>query len=281
METIRIKLNLKTDKPLDEFYASEQIKAAMNNLVKFGAFKGEPDKILHNYDIILGPTNYAILDIAKDAYIDSAPLASVGAEKISDEVLPEGNSVLESNKTFSQATINERLRIAKMDPKQRCRYTVMDYKRFWKAHGEQLKSDPENAKCVTQMFISDFMNMFNTILPHIEEGKQLNSLLGLQVIAPGISKEARELSMAYRRALKSEASNGAPTPALYKILASKYRAFLNELLLAIFPGIEGIQVNRGEDKKIPVKEEPTSEETKAESVKTYSILEDGRIDLFT
>lgn len=282
METVRIKLNLKTNKPLDEYVATEQINNAVKKLVELGSFKGKPSDILLNYDIILGPTNYAVLDLRKDAYVDGADLASIGAEKVSNEELPKGNSVLEATKSYSQATLNERLRLSGLDPRQRCRYVVMDYKRYYTGHKDKLLENTDQLRMLRDLFLNDFMAMFTQVSPLIEDGKQLNALLGLQVIAPDISKSAREFSLAYKRAAQSEKSTGAPSPAMYKVLVAKYRAFIDALLPSIFPGIENVQVKKGKDIKensVQTETQDTTNDIKTES-KKYSFVEDGRINLF-
>lgn len=243
-DIVRIKLALKQDKStISEEDAVTQMKSALDDLIRYGAFKGDAEDILVDYDVIIGPSNYIIMDIRKDAYIDAAPLSSVGAEKISTLDIPSGKSVLESNRTFSQASIKDRLKLTKMDPKMRFKYTVVDYRRFYAMFKSKLAENPQELKMLRDMFLQDLTGMMTNIVPYIQDGQQLGMILGVQSVSPNISKVARELSLAYKKAIVSTEKQGAPAPMIYKLLASKYREFVNELLGSVFPGMQDIIVN--------------------------------------
>jgi hypothetical protein len=109
------------------------------------------------------------------------------------------------------------------------------------------------------MFLTDVMGMFTEVLPQIEEGKQLATLVGTSQVTPKLNKVARELSMAYRRALKMEKNSEQLNKGVYSRLKKSYTEFMTELLEQVFPGM-----NEGQ---------------KEESRK-YSHTSDGRIDLF-
>lgn len=243
--TIRIKLNLNADKPLTEEIAVDQVNKAIKKLVEYGAFKGDPEDFMESYDIVLGSSNYVLIDIKKSAYIDGAPLASVGAERISSQEIPSDAKVfIEANKSFSQASIKERLRMSKMDPKMKFRYVVIDYRRYYSAQKDKLLENLDEFKKLRNMFIHDLMNMISDVAPLIQEGKQLGFLLGTQQYSPKIGKVAREFSLAYRKTLTSIEKDGTPRPMLYKVLDMKFREFINEMLPSIFPGIEDIDFNK-------------------------------------
>ena len=245
--TIRIKLNLNADKPLTEELAVEQVDKAIKKLVEYGALKGDPEEFMENYDIVLGSSNYVLIDIKKNAYVDGAPLSSVGAEKISSQEIPsDAKAFIEANKSFSQASIKERLRMSNMDPKMKFRYVVIDYRRYYSSQRDKLMKNLDEFKKLRNMFIHDLMNMITDVAPLIQEGKQLGFLLGTQQYSPEISKIAREFSIAYRKALTSIEKNGTPQPMLYKVLDMKFREFIKQILPSVFPGIEDVDFNNPE-----------------------------------
>jgi hypothetical protein len=163
-------------------------------------------------------------------------------------------------KSFSAGTINERLRIALRNPKLRFRYTIMDYKRYYKQNESKLKKDTERATKLKNMFLTDVMGMFTEVLPLIEEGKQLATLVGVSQVTSKLNKVARELSIAYRRALKVEKSSGQLNKSIYSRLKKSYTEFMEALLDQVFPGMD---------------------ESQKDESKRYSRCSDGRINLFS
>lgn len=264
MSTIRIKLHLNPDKPLTEESAVDQVDKAVKKLVEYGALKGDPEDFLEHYDIVIGSSNYVLIDIKKSAYLDGAPLASVGAEKISSQEIPsDAKQYIEANRSFSQASIKERMRMSRMDPKMKFRYVVIDYRRYYNAEREKLMANIPEFKKLRNMFIHDLMNMITDVAPLIQEGKQLGFLLGTQQYSPKIGKVAREFSLAYRRALTSIEKLGTPQPMLYKVLDMKFREFINEMLPSIFPGIEDVDFNKpegGDNVKVSSPVTPSTEQ---------------------
>jgi hypothetical protein len=94
-------------------------------------------------------------------------------------------------------------------------------------------------KRLKDMFILDMMGIFNEILPYIEEGKQLSSLTGLNSITEGLTSVSRDLSLAYKRALK-QAKGGQLSKAIFTNLQRKYSDFMNQLIPQVFPDINEI-----------------------------------------
>jgi hypothetical protein len=238
---------------------------AVQTLVDLGALKGNVDDILKDY-YVDEATNYINIKVPQDAIGLTNELEAVGAAicptyKVVTDLNQYIDPVDGEIKTFSAATINERLRISMRNPKLRFRYTIMDYKKFYKQKESQLKKNPEMAQKLRNMFLTDVMGMFTEVLPQIEDGKQLATLVGTSQVTPKLNKVARELSLAYRKALKMEKSSGQINKSSYSRLKKSYTEFMTELLEQVFPGLN------------------QSTEQKQES-RRYSFCKDGRIDLF-
>lgn len=236
---------------------------AVQTLVDLGALKGNVDDILKDY-YVDEATNYINIKVPQDAIGLTNELEAVGAATCPTyKVVTDMNQYIDpvdgELKTFSAATINERLRIAMRNAKLRFRYTVMDYKKYYKQKESMLKKNPEMAQKLRNMFLTDMMGMFTEVLPQIENGKQLATLVGTSQVTPKLNKVARDLSLAYRKALKMEKSSGQINKGAYSRLKKSYTEFMNELLDQVFPGLNS--------------------EQKAES-RRYSYCNDGRIDLF-
>jgi hypothetical protein len=236
---------------------------AIQQLIESGALKGNADEFLKDYTVDEA-TNYINITIPQSALGLTNELEVVGAAtcptyKVATDMLQYIDAIDGQLKTFSAATINERLRIAMRTPKVRFRYVIMDYKRFFKQKESQLKKNPELAQKLRNMFLTDVMGMFTEVLPQIEDGKQLATLVGTSQVTPKLNKVARELSMAYRKALKMEKTSGQINKSYYTRLKKSYTEFMNELLEQVFPGLEY--------------------EQKEES-RRYSYCKDGRIDLY-
>lgn len=289
METIKIKIPLNTTKPLTEELAIIQMMVALERLIEAGALVGNIDDILVDYDINLGADKYVNVELKKESFIDGTDLLVVGAEKIfSNYQVVDGHDLEEELerrgispsevfgedgeiKTFSMASITEKLKLQKMNPRVQMRYLVMDYKRFYNSKKNKLMNDPDEFKRVRDLFINDLMGLFNRILPEITNGKQLNSLLGVAQVSPKLTSISRELSINYKKALLAEKNQGMVPKSLYQKLTTSYKKFVDELLISVFPGIENIGG--------PTDGEVTNQQVN-KSV-NYSYASDGRIKLFS
>lgn len=286
METIKIRIPLIITRPISDSEAVEQMKAAIDKLIKVGSLKGDPSDFIINYEVKNYDSEHCVVvEINKENLVDVAPFLTVaGGLCLDDENFDWEQMKIELPKTFSTASIQERLNLSKKDPRSKFRYTILDYRRWWNSKKDTV--DSEVAGKVVQLFLSDLTQMFNEILPEIQEGKQLQSLLGVNSVSNKLTKVAKELSLAYRKALKQEASNGAPNKTTYQNLSEKYREFMTSLIPEVFPGIDKVLVKqqnpqtkksfsykRLPDGRIDLYSEPV--------VRVYSKCEDGRIDLFS
>lgn len=282
---IAITFPVLAEPPLTEEKAISSMMQGLDVLIKIGAIKGDLDEILLDYEVDI-PAGYSKAILAPGSLYDASKLNTVGAGKgyvVPQELLDE-IKVVEIVKEFSAASIQERLRISKLQARVRLRYMVMDYKRYYNQKKNQLKENPEQMKLLRNMFLQDLMGLFNEVLPYIEEGKQLNTLIGVSQVTPTMNKQARELSLLYRRALKSEKNAGQIPKSIYQSLKKAYTDFMNALLPQVFPGIEEMDLSGKKGGKTVKLPRPTSntqltEESLAAS-RTYSYTGDGRVKLF-
>jgi hypothetical protein len=243
MDKITIGFPLKNGTRLLESDAVKLMAEGINKLIKINALKGNIDDILLDYEFN-SANGYCIATIKKDALVDSSKLNTVGSSLIYP--LEDHKEALElEDKGFSVATIQERLKLSSMDSKVRFRMTVMDYKRYWKANQSKIKDNPSVARRLKNMFIVDLMGIFTEILPYIQDGKQLNQLVGLNTVTEGLNNISRELSIAYKRALQ-QSKTGQLSKTVFTKLKSSYSDFINALIPQIFPGINEIITGQSE-----------------------------------
>lgn len=276
----------------------EQMMSQMDYLVEIGALKGKVEDLIQDYDIDTS-NGYINVTIPKDSMIWADKLETVGAGmapvfKVTEEWIPKENIRVteEGVAIFSASTINERLRLAKKDPRVRFRYLTMDYKRYWNSNKNKILNDEELLKGLRNMFLSDVMNLFTEVIPYIEEGRQLSTLIGTNQVTPALNKISRELSLAYKKALKAEGNTGMINKTLYQGLKSKYTEFMVALMDAVLPGINessDSDPELGAEKLTAQVEESRKYSRTADGrikfldnlkSKQYSTTKDGRIKLF-
>jgi len=236
METVVISLPITNSTELSSEQYASLMKSGLTELVKIGALKGELDDILVDYSIDNGNID---MTINKEALVDPSKLSQNGSKLSFNMTIAHSITDIDDTKLFSVSTIAERLRIGKLNPKIKFRTILIDYKRFYRMKKSALAKDPALAKRLKDMFILDMMGIFNEILPYIEEGKQLSSLTGLNSITEGMVSVSRDLSLAYKRALK-QAKGGQISKAIFTNLQRKYSEFMNLLVPQVFPDIDQV-----------------------------------------
>lgn len=237
METVKIEFPIKTKGAYEESKAVSHMVYGLNKLLEIGGLRGKLDDIVLDYKIH-NPGGYAIAIVDKAAVNDVSKFNTVGAG-LSFPVDVIQDVVELKDRQFSAASIQERLRINGLQTRVKFRYTILDYKKFYASKKSTLESKPELMRRLKDMFVLDLMGIFNEVMPYIQEGKQLATLTGLQSITDGLNTSAKDLSYAYRRALK-QAKNGQISPVVFKTLQAKYKEFMNLLIPQVFPGIEEI-----------------------------------------
>lgn len=139
-------------------------------------------------------------------------------------------------KTYSVTTIRERLRYAKYSMRMRFRRLLIDYKKFYEMQGDRLSD--EDFRILRGLFISDIMNIMNTITPEVLRGKQINTLLGLSAFGKELRVAGSALQLPYRLAMKEEERIGAPSKKRYQDIQKAYNEFVKALLNYVFKGRE-------------------------------------------
>ena len=107
-------------------------------------------------------------------------------------------------KEFSVATVKERLRYAKLSPRQTFRRLMIDYKGAIKAAGGVEKMDPEDVKILKSLFTSDVLNIIKTIYPDIMKGKQIATLIGASSISKNARQACQKLQIPFRMAMQQQ-----------------------------------------------------------------------------
>lgn len=240
MDTIKIIFPIKFNKSLPKITDSVEIlMAGLNDLIKIGALKGNLDDILLDYDVDKD-TGYIEAILKKDALVDASKLNTSNSSLSHPLDLNKIKDYFEiENRSYSASSIQERLRLTSLDPKQRFRYIILDYKRYFNQKKSKLEKDPVQIKRLKDMFLVDMMGIFNDIMPALVEGKQLAQLTGLNNVSDGLVNVSKNLSLAYRRALK-QAKDGAISKNNLQDLQKQYATFMNLLIPQVFPGIDKI-----------------------------------------
>lgn len=161
-------------------------------------------------------------------------------------------------KTYSAATIRERLRLAKFSPRMRFRRLFLDYKQLVKQLGGQEKMKPEELKILKSMFTSDCLDIFKTITQDIGSGKQINVLIGGSSLGKQIRIAAQKLQIPYKMAWMEMNKKGYLSPMRMKNLQAAYTDFIQAMVEEVFgpnPIPEGLEdeINEQENEKGGVK----------------------------
>lgn len=241
MDTVKIEFPINNVSPYSEESAVRHMVNALHKLIKFGAIKGNLDEIVRNYEIH-NPGGFAVAIVDKSCIVDPSKFQSCGAglsfPMDMDPSQNEGSTVISTDqRQFSATTIQERLRISKLDPKMKFRLTIRDYQKYYQKNRNKLANDRETTIRLKNMFLMDTMSIFNEVLPLIEDGKQLSVLTGLNNVTKDMNAVARDLSLAYKRAIK-QSRTGTLSKNVLVPLQSKYSEFMNKLIPQVFVGIE-------------------------------------------
>jgi hypothetical protein len=252
--------------------AVEVLTAGLTKLIDDNYIKGPIDEVL--LDFHQNESGFPVAEIDSTKVIDLGSLQKTMENVYVAPSIESGtaNEILTEARQFSQATITERLRVAKRNPKIRLRYMVMDYKNYWKSKRASLKKDPEQVKNLKNMFLQDMNGIMLEVLPFIGEGKQLSQLIGISQVTQGMNTIARDLSLIYRRAIKANDTQGQIPKTIFSKLKENYNKFMNQLIRQVFTGIDEMLPKEGKDKTEPKEKGKT---------KMHSYTEGGRIKLFS
>jgi hypothetical protein len=279
-----INFPIKNNPPLTDAKSVKDMMDGLEILVKIGAIRGPIDDVLVDYKICKDE-GYTSAKLKPGSMVDASKLNTVGAYSTFEfpgDMYEEYDSfVKDSSKTFSVATIQDRLKMASLDPKMRMKKIVMDYKMFYAKSKDKLEKDKTMAKNLRSLFLSDMMAQFNNVVPLIMEGQQLAPLLGLSMIDPKLNEYARVLSITYKRAMGQEQKSGSLNKGVYGPVKKAYTEFMDQLTLSVFPGIDSI-IGDESTPDVKIVGKVSEKEAPAKFSDTrYKYDSDGRILLFS
>lgn len=180
-------------------------------------------------------------DMVKSSKIDGrfTALKAKNFSFNSEVVLVNEQPIEEQQKEFSVTTVKERLRIAKLSPRQRFRYLVLDYRNAVRQSGGIEKMDPETVKTLKSMFTTDLLDIMKAITPDIMSGKNPGTLLGASSLGKGVRQAVQALFLPYRMALQEVTKTGAISKNRYQKIQAAYVDFTNAMIEEVF-GQKGI-----------------------------------------
>ena len=269
-----------------EEVAVQEMVAGLVTLVKLGAIKGPVDDILLNYEVNL-KARYTKAFLKEDALIDASKLNTIGASKIfevpKEYMTPVDLS--EYEKTFSTSTIQERLRIGKMDKKSYVRQLIADYKRYYDTKKNEFQKDPKKFLQFKRMFFNDLMGIINDILPDVVNGKQIGSLMGLSQISSSLLKVGMDLSLAFMQTIKQKKSSGQVNKTYLQKLEGAWNNFSNQLSDIIFKDHSKFASEANDDSydnsNLLIQQLVMGQSQNLSNTGKYSCGSDGRLKLFS
>ena len=141
---------------------------------------------------------------------------------------------VEEEKTYSVATLKERVRYAKLSPRLRFRRLFLEYKQLVKQMGGVEKIDPETLKIMKSLFLADINQIFSGLTTSITEGKQINTLIGASSLGKGVRIAAQKLQLPYRMAFQELQKTGKITPMRFEKIKEAYTEFAHSLVDEVF-----------------------------------------------
>lgn len=155
-------------------------------------------------------------------------------------------------RTYSVASVKERVREAKLSPRERFRRLIMDYKQAVKAQGGSNKIDQETLRVMKSLFASDVLSIMQVVTPMVLEGKNLVTLLNAGALGVEVRKAAQAMFLPYKQALTEAKKLGYVSKDRYQKITLAYTEFIRALQNYVF-GTAG---------EMAVKNEPVEEENR-------------------
>lgn len=187
-------------------------------------------------------------DLKKSSKIDNTYTVLKGKvfSTVGEMEIVEGyeEPVQQEEKTFSAATLRERVRFAKFSPRMRFRRLFLDYKQLVKQMGGSEKIDPETLKLMKSMFTCDCMDIFKQITPEVTKGKQINVLIGGSSLGKQVRVAAQKLQIPYKLAWMEIEKKGYLSPMRMKQVQAAYVEFTQAMVDEVFgpsPIPEGLE----------------------------------------
>lgn len=155
---------------------------------------------------------------------DIAPVTSVTLDDSVSTAVPTNEP---TERTYSVASIKERLRESKFSPRQKFRRLCIDNKKFYAMVKNKITQD--DFKLLKGLLASDVMAILNVVMPDIIKGKQINTLLGLSSLGKSLREAGAKLQQPMRLGITEEKRTGAVTKKRYQDLAKVYNEFIQSV----------------------------------------------------
>lgn len=202
--------------------------------------------------------SFGLGDAAKTSKVDGVftklkvkEFSSVGVI----EIIPESETVKVNSKvsgvrekTFSVTAVKERVREAKLSPRERFRRLILDYKQVVKASGGVEKIDEPTLKVMKSLFASDVLNIMQVVTPMVLEGKNLVTLLNAGSLGVEVRKASQAMFIPYKQALAEAEKLGYVSKNKYQAIQTAYITFIKSLQNFVFGTSSEIEINEEEGK---------------------------------
>ena len=151
-------------------------------------------------------------------------------------------------KEFTQSSVRERLREAKMSPRMYFRRVYLSYSQVMKSMGGVSKMKEDDLRILKSMFTSDILWILNQIQSEVLKGKQINTLLGCSSISKSARQAAQQLQVPLRMAGIEVRKQGFLSKMRYQKLQDAYLEFIHSMIEGVFgPNPEPIQDENSKD----------------------------------
>ena len=148
--------------------------------------------------------------------------------------IQEESKMEEKQKEFSVGTVKERLRYAKLSPRQQFRRLMIDYKAAMKAAGGIDKMSDLDVKTLKSLFTTDVLNIIKQIYPDIMKGKQISTLIGASSISKNARMASQKLQIPFRLAMQQQEKQHFISKDRYQKIQDAYLEFTNSLIEEVF-----------------------------------------------
>ena len=172
------------------------------------------------------------------------------------EIISEGDNITVKQsksgvkeKTFSVTSVKERVKEAKLSPRERFRRLILDYKQVVKASGGVSKIDGETLKVMKSLFASDVLSIMQVVTPMVLEGKNLVTLLNAGSLGVEVRKASQAMFIPYKQALAEAEKLGYVSKNKYQAIQTAYVTFIKSLQNFVFGTSGEVEINAEEEGK--------------------------------
>lgn len=151
------------------------------------------------------------------------------------DIVSEGEtSAGYSQKSFTAMSVNERIRYAKLSPRERFRRLILDYRQSIKTQGGVNKIDKDTLKIMKSLFAGDVLEIMKTVTPMVLEGKNLMTLLNAGSLGVQVRKACQAMYLPYKQALMEVGKQGFVSKQRFSKITAAYSEFISSLQDYVF-----------------------------------------------